>query len=100
MAFIAECFERKPGRRRVNPMNLPAYRCELTTCARIVAAALLLAVPFPAHAVLGDTAASVLTDQARMKGTLHSVDRRTYVVHEITTNTGVVREFVSPAGSV
>src|SRR5271167_2063498 len=81
-------------------MNLPAYRYELTTCARILAAVLLLAMPFPARAVLGDTAASVLTDQARMKGTLHSVDRRTYVMHEITTTTGVVREFVSPGGAV
>ena len=64
-------------------MNLPGY--ELRTWARILAAALLWATPFPARAVLGDTAASVLTDQARMKGTLHSVDRRTYVMHEITT---------------
>lgn len=57
-------------------------------------------MPYPARAVLGDSAASVLTDQARMKGTLHSVDRGTYVMHEITTSTGAVREFVSPAGAV
>ena len=57
-------------------------------------------MPFPARAVLGDNAASVLTDQARMKGTLRSVDNRTYVMHEITTPTGAVREFVSPAGAV
>ena len=57
-------------------------------------------MPFPALAVLGDTAASVLTDQARMKGTLRSVDHRTYVQHEITTTTGAVREFVTPGGAV
>lgn len=58
-------------------------------------------MPFRAHAVLGDNAASVLADQARMKGTLHSVDAHTYVVHEITVPMGTtVREFVSPAGMV
>jgi len=69
--------------------------------ARILLSAVVLALPFPASAVLGDTAASVLNDQARMKGTLRSVDNRTYVMHEITSPTGtVVREFVSPQGAV
>ena len=64
-------------------------------------ASLLLILPLPALAVLGDTAASVLNDQARMKGTLRSVDNRTYVMHEITTPSGtVVREFASPQGAV
>ncbi|MFZ0912675.1 MAG: DUF2844 domain-containing protein [Candidatus Korobacteraceae bacterium] len=68
---------------------------------RVLLAALLLALPLPAMAVLGDNAASVLTDQARMKGTLRSVDNGTYVMHEITSGAGtVVREFVSPAGVV
>jgi len=80
-------------------MNLP--ECDLRTCTRILAAALLLAMPFPAHAVLGDSAASVLTDQTRMKGTLHSTDNHTYVMHEITVPMQTtVREFVSPAGIV
>jgi uncharacterized protein DUF2844 len=71
------------------------------TAARILLTCLVLALPFPAAAVLGDTAASVLNDQARMKGTLRSVDNRTYVMHEITSSTGiVVREFVSPQGAV
>jgi hypothetical protein len=69
--------------------------------ARIVLSFVVLALPFPASAVLGDTAASVLNDQARMKGTLRSVDNRTYVMHEITSSSGtVVREFVSPQGAV
>ncbi len=79
-------------------MNLPERH--LKTYARIVTAMLLLAMPFSAFAVLGDTAASVLTDQARMKGTLRSTDHQTYVMHEITTTTGAVREFVTPAGAV
>jgi hypothetical protein len=55
----------------------------------------------PAWAVLGDGAASVLNDQARMKGTLRSVDMKAYVMHEITAPTGsIVREYVSPAGAV
>ena len=65
----------------------------------ITAVVSLLSVP--AFAALGDNAASVLNDQARMKGTLRSVDRHAYVMHEITTSTGAkVREFVSPAGAV
>ena len=68
---------------------------------RVLLSALLLALPLPAMAVLGDNAASVLTDQAHLKGTLRSVDNRTYLMHEITSATGtVVREFVSPAGVV
>lgn len=66
-----------------------------------LAAALLVTLATPAFAVLGDNAASVLTDQARMKGTLRSVDNSTYVMHEITaTSGGKVREFVTPGGAV
>lgn len=55
----------------------------------------------PVWAALGDNAASVLSDQARMKGALRSTDHRTYVLHEITTTSGAtVREFVSPQGAV
>ena len=69
--------------------------------AQILLSSLLLILPLPAMAVLGDNAASVLNDQARMKGTLRSVDAHAYVMHEITSSTGtVVREFVSPAGAV
>ena len=51
-------------------------------------------------ATLGDNAASVLNDQERWNGKLSSVDKGTYVLHEITMPTGTVREFVSPAGVV
>jgi len=69
--------------------------------ARSLILALLVALATPAFAVLGDNASSVLTDQARMKGTLHSVDHSAYVMHEITSPSGVrVREFVAPGGAV
>ena len=68
---------------------------------QFLAAALFLVLPLQSWAVLGDNAASVLADQARMKGTLHSVDAHTYVVHEITVPMGTtVREYVSPVGVV
>lgn len=68
---------------------------------RVLAGTLLLLLATPAFAVLGDNAASVLSDQARMNGTLRSVDHRAYVMHEITSGSGSkVREFVSPAGAV
>jgi Protein of unknown function (DUF2844) len=66
----------------------------------LIALLLMMIVPFPARAALGDTAASVLADQGRMKGTLHSTDLNTYVMHEITGSGTVVREYVSPAGIV
>lgn len=71
------------------------------SAARALASALLLTLPLPMWATLGDNASSVLTDQARMKGTVRSVDNRTYVVHEITATSGAkVREFVTPGGAV
>jgi len=83
-------------------MNLVKFvGIDSETGVRILLASLLLVLPLPAMAVLGDNAASVLTDQARMKGTLRSVDAHTYVMHEITAPAGtVVREFVSPGGAV
>ncbi len=68
---------------------------------RMLLPAFLVALGVPAWAGLGDNAASVLSDQARMKGTLRSVDRSAYVMHEITTPYGAkVREFVTPGGAV
>jgi len=87
---------------RDDGMNLSSCRIAfLNKAACWVAAVGLLASAMPAFAVLGDSASTVLADQARMKGTLHSVDAHTYVMHEITAANGtVVREFVSPAGVV
>jgi len=62
---------------------------------------LLVFFSMPMWATLGDNASSVLSDQARMKGTLRSTDKQAYVVHEITTSVGdKVREYVTPGGAV
>jgi len=75
--------------------------CSWAAGGRVLLSAFMVMLACPAWATLGDNAASVLTDQARMKGTLHSTDNGTYVVHEITMASGAkVREFVSPAGAV
>ena len=68
--------------------------------AGLVACVLMLSLS--GWATLGDNAASVLADQARMTGsTLHSTDNQTFVVHEISTTWGgKVREYVSPGGAV
>src|SRR5208283_5173857 len=82
-------------------MNIFRFVVNCNEATRVLLSALLLALPLPAMAALGDNAASVLTDQAHMKGTLRSVVNRTYVMHEITSTTGtIVREYVSPAGAV
>ena len=76
---------------------------DLTSCRFLAGLGVcLLAFSMSAWATLGDNAASVLGDQARMKGsTLHSTDKQTFVVHEISTTWGgKVREYVSPGGAV
>ena len=84
----------------MNIFKVAGISARLATRILLLCLVLVLLV-FPASAVLGDTAASVLNDQARMKGTLRSVDNRTYVTHEITSPNGaVVREYVSPQGAV
>lgn len=83
-------------------MNLSSCRIAfLKKAACRLAAVALLSAAMPGFAVLGDSASTVLADQARMKGALRSVDAHTYVMHQITAANGtVVREFVSPAGMV
>ena len=62
---------------------------------------LLTAAFTPAHAALGQPAASVTADQMRMKAQLRQVAGAGYTVDQITTPTGtVVKEFISPAGIV
>ena len=78
---------------------LALRRCTLRIQAAVALTAMLL--PLSCWATLGDNAASVMNNQAQMKGTLISVDHQTYVLHEITTPSGAkIREYVSPAGAV
>ena len=63
---------------------------------------LLAAQPVvPAKAGLGESVASVQTDRASMKGQLRTRSEAGYTVQQITTGAGtVVKEFVSPSGTV
>jgi Protein of unknown function (DUF2844) len=82
---------------------MPTWMRGLCKCSKhepLLLFCMLAFTSFPAWAVLGDNAASVLTDQARMKGSLRSVDAKAYVMHEITAEGTVVREYVSPEGLV
>ncbi len=79
----------------------------LRACARapvkaLPFALLVLALASPAFAVLGGNAASVQADSVHMRGALTVAGRAdAYTVHEIRMGTGtVVREYVSPAGTV
>ena len=68
---------------------------------RVLLPSVLLALAFPAWASLGDNVTTVQSDKVHMKGSLRTVATQHYVKHEITMPTGqVVREFVSPEGTV
>jgi len=69
--------------------------------AALGAAVLAGAVTLPAFAALGDAAASVDTDVAKMKGQARATAAGGYTVNEITLPSGtVVREYVSAEGKV
>ena len=61
-----------------------------------------IALPTAAFASLGGTESSVDVDRVRMQGALLGITRTdAYTVHEVRSATGtVVREYVSPAGTV
>lgn len=62
---------------------------------------ILVLAQMPAWAVLGQTEASVTTDQQRMKTEDRVQTFASYKVHQLTTTNGpTVREYVSPQGVV
>jgi hypothetical protein len=64
-------------------------------------AALAFSVALPAQATLGGSLASVEADRLQLHATSRHTDHVAYTVHEITLpGSGVVREYVSPAGRV
>ncbi len=66
-----------------------------------LALALLIIAASPAWAVLGGAAASVQSDQIAMHGTLQTTPASSYTLQQIKTASGtLVREYVSPAGTV
>jgi hypothetical protein len=54
----------------------------------------------PAFAALGGDTASVLADRDQTQGTLHISAAAGFSVHEITTRSGTVREYLTPGGKV
>jgi len=62
----------------------------------------LIALPVAAHAALGEPAASVPADSARLKASVRVLGTGgAYTVHELTLPTGtIVREFLNGAGTV
>jgi hypothetical protein len=67
----------------------------------LAATAILLLRATPSWAVLGEPVSSVVSDQQRLHGELHSTQAQGFSVHEITTVDGtVVRQYTSPAGLV
>jgi hypothetical protein len=64
-------------------------------------AAITILMASPAFATLGGDIASVQADQLHMQGSRRTTAAAAYTVHEIQAATGtVVREYVSPDGSV
>jgi hypothetical protein len=62
---------------------------------------ILVAPAMPAHAALGEKLASVERDRRALGGILRSKDAPGHVVHEIETpGGGLVRELISPSGTV
>ena len=62
---------------------------------------LIFAFPSFAFADLGGNESSIQADQAQMRASLQVARRETYAVHELKTSSGhVVREYVSPSGTV
>lgn len=62
---------------------------------------ILVLAQAPAWAVLGQTEASVTTDQQRMRSEDRVQEFANYKMHELTTTNGpTVREYVTPQGTV
>ncbi len=62
---------------------------------------MMMTIALPAFAGLGEDAASIAGDQARLHGTLRTTQNEGYTVHEIDSASGTaVREYVSASGKV
>ena len=78
-------------------LRRPPWHIALLGGAAVVAAIAAL----PVQAALGESVASVETDRLQVGGTLRVLPSAAYTVHELQVPSGtVVREYVSPAGTV
>jgi len=75
--------------------------CRKTYLLGLAWVVLTIAAPDRMFASLGDNVASVQADQIHMQASVRTIPADTHVVHELRSSTGtVVREYVSPAGTV
>lgn len=92
--------------RKRNLGSMPAAGCSDRVLSHCMKAALstslgLILAAAPAWATLGQSEASVTSDQLHMKSEHRVQTLQNYTVHELTSeNGGTVREYVSPQGSV
>ena len=63
----------------------------------LASAALIVLLPRPAQAALGGSVASIQTDRIKLRGNEQVHEGDAYSIHEITSSTSLVREYVSPA---
>lgn len=78
--------------------SFPGRERSLRAGAWSIGLLLVLGLPFPALAALGDASNSVQADQARMRADLRIIQEAAYTIHEMKSPTGtVVREYVSRA---
>ena len=76
-----------------------ARTSRILPCFAILAS--LLALSSPASATLGENVGSIQADQARIQAQARIVPAQSFTIHELRVATGtVVREFVSPSGTV
>lgn len=81
----------------MNPDMRPRWRFALLAGLALTAGVAAV----PVRAALGDTEASVEADRLQAGGTQRVLRAALYTVHELQTPTGtIVREYVSPAGTV
>lgn len=67
----------------------------------LTAGLVLVGVPAPVQAALGDDASAIAADQARMRASLRITTMKGYAVHELTTPVGAtVRQYVGSAGKI
>jgi len=76
-------------------------RCMILRSLLAVIVNVVLILPYPALASLGDDVTTIQADQVRMKGTLRKTQTNAYTLHEIKMPKGtVVREYVSSDAKV
>lgn len=86
-----------PGRLRCVRDWAPGW-CELSAWLGLI---ILVGLPLPAPATLGEDTTSTARDSAAMNASLQVSQAARYTIHELRTPAGtIVRQYASPSGSV